>query len=122
MSDTVLTAMPEPARRLDLVPRAGDRRSWSAELKASIVAESVAGGEPVSAVARRHGVAASQVYAWRREACAGSAAAWPMSFASVAVTAGSIEIALDGATIRVPSGSDAATLRTVLAAVKAVLP
>lgn len=114
--------MPEPARRLDLVPGAGHRRSWSAELKASIVAESVAGGEPVSAVARRHGVAASQVYAWRREACAGSAGARPMSFASVAVTAGSIEIVLDGATVRVPPGSDGATLRAVLAAVRAVLP
>jgi transposase len=112
--------MPEPARRLDLVPGAGHRRSWSAELKASIVAESVAGGEPVSAVARRHGVAASQLYGWRRQAGAGSAEECAMSFASVAVTPGSIEVVLDGATIRVPSGSDAATLRTVLGAVKAV--
>ena len=38
-----------------------------------------------------------------------------MSFASVVVAPASIEIVLDGATIRVPSGSDAATLRAVLA-------
>ena len=121
MSDTVVTPMPEPARRLEILTEAGDRRSWSAEQKASIVAESVAGGETVSAVARRHGLAASQLYAWRRQACAGSAAAQPMSFAPVVVVPGSIEIVLDGVTVRVPAGSDAATLRAVLAAVKAVL-
>jgi transposase len=114
--------MPEPARRLEILTGADHRRSWSAEQKASIVAESVAGGEPVSAVARRHGLAASQLYAWRRQACAGSAAARPMGFASVVVAPASIEIVLDGATIRVPPGSDGATLRAVLAAVKAVLP
>jgi transposase len=114
--------MAEPRHRLEILSGAVGRRSWSAEQKASIVAESVAGGEPVSAVALRHGVAASQVYAWRREACAGSAAARPPSFASVVVAPGSIEIVLDGATIRVPPGSDEATLRAVLSAVKAVLP
>ena len=118
MSDTVLT--PTPTRGVEIFTGGGGRRSWSAEQKASIVAASVAGGEPVSAVARRHGVAASQVYEWRRQAGAGSAAARPMSFAPVAITAGSIEIVLDGATIRVPPGSDGATLRAVLAAVKAV--
>lgn len=122
MSDTMLASLPEAARRLEIITGAGGRRSWSAERKASILAESVAGGEPVSAVARRHGLSASQLYAWRRQACADSVAARPMSFASVAVTPGSIEIVLDGATIRVPPGSDEATLRAVLAAVKAVSP
>ena len=122
MSDTVLASLPEAARRLEIIAGAGGRRSWSAERKASIVAESVAGGETVRAVARRHGVAESQIYAWRRQAGAGSAEACPMSFASVAVTPGSIEIVLDGATIRVPPGSDGATLRAVLVAVKAVSP
>ena len=122
MSDTVITPMPEPARRVEIFTGAGRRRSWSAEQKASIVAESVAGGETVSAVARRHGLTTSQLFAWRRQACAGSAEARPMSFASVVVTPASIEIVLDGATIRVPPGSDAATLRAVLAAVKAVSP
>ena len=120
MSDTVLVPMPEPAGRLEIIAGAVGRRSWSAERKASILAESVAGGEPVSAVARRHGLSASQLYAWRRQVCGGSAAARPMGFASVAVTPGSIEIVLEEATIRVPPGSDEATLRAVLAAVKAV--
>ena len=121
MSDTVITPMPEPARRLEIFTGAGRRRSWSAEQKASIVAESVGSHETVSAVARRHGLTASQLFAWRRQACAGSAAMGPMSFAPVVVGSASIEIALDGATIRVPPGSDAATLQAVLAAVKAVL-
>jgi transposase len=122
MSDTVLTPMPEPARHLEIFTGAGRRRSWSAEQKASIVAESVASGETVSAVARRYGLTASQLFAWRRRSGAESAAMRPMSFASVAVAPASIEIVLDGATIRVPSGSDAATLQAVLAAVQAVLP
>jgi transposase len=120
MSDTVVTPTPEPARGLEILTGADHRRSWSADRKAAIVAESVAGSETVSAVARRHGLAASQLYAWRRQAGAGCADARPMSFASVVVAPASIEIVLDGATIRVPPGSDAATLRAVLAAVKAV--
>ena len=43
-----------------------------------------------------------------------------LSFASVVVSAVPIEIELGGATIRVPAGSDAATLRAVLQAVKAM--
>jgi len=46
---------------------AGKRREWPPEVKASIVAECYSGGEGVSAVARRHGLDPSQVYAWRRE-------------------------------------------------------
>lgn len=122
MSDAVVAPVREPAGRQEMLAGVDHRRSWSAERKALIVAESVAGVETVRAVARRHGVAASQIYAWRRQACEGSTDGLPMSFAAVAVTAGSIEIVLEGATIRVPSGSDAATLRTVLAAIKAVSP
>lgn len=59
MSDTVLTPMLEPARRLENLTGAGHRRSWGAVQKASIVAESVAGGEMM---ARRHGLA-------RRRSC-----------------------------------------------------
>jgi transposase len=43
-----------------------------------------------------------------------------LSFASVVVSSAAIEIASGGATIRVPAGSDAATVRAVLQAVKAV--
>src|ERR1700692_3363727 len=44
------------------------RRTWSAEDKARIVAETLAPGAKVTEVARRNGVAASVVFTWRRQA------------------------------------------------------
>jgi len=41
------------------------RRRWTAEERRQIIAESETA--PVSAVARRHGVAVSQVFRWRRK-------------------------------------------------------
>jgi Transposase len=46
----------------------GRRRAWAADEKARIIAESYAGGETVSAVARRHGLTPQQLFGWRREA------------------------------------------------------
>jgi transposase len=120
MSDTVITPMSEPARRIEIFTGAGRRRSWSAEQKAAIVAESLSGSGTVSAVARRHGLTASQLFAWRRQSGEVSGTMRTMSFASVVVAPATIEVVLGGATIRVPSGSDAATLQAVLVAVKAV--
>lgn len=54
------------AQRFEVFTGAGKRRDWPPELKASIVAECYAGGEGVSAVARRHGLDPSQIYAWRK--------------------------------------------------------
>jgi transposase len=44
------------------------RRDWSASEKRRIVAEALEPGANVSAVARRHGVAAPLLYRWRKEA------------------------------------------------------
>lgn len=121
MSGTVLKPMSEPARRLEIFTGAGRRRAWSADQKAAIVAESLGGAASVSAVARRHGLTPPQLFAWRREARGASEVAKDrLSFASVVVGGSAIEIELGGATVRVPSGSDAATLRAVLQAIKAV--
>jgi transposase len=121
MSDTVTKPMSEPARRLEIFTGAGRRRIWSAEQKAAIVAESLGGVESASAVARRYGLTPPQLFAWRRQARSDSVVAKErLRFASVVVGASAIEIELCGATIRVPSGSDAATLRAVLQAIKAV--
>jgi len=38
--------MPEPVRRIEVFTGAGRRRSWSAEEKAAIIAESYSAGEP----------------------------------------------------------------------------
>ena len=63
MSDTELLpkSKPEPVRRLEVFTGAGRRRTWTAEQKAQIVAESYEGGETVSAVARRHALDAATV-------------------------------------------------------------
>lgn len=55
------------AQRFEVFTGAGKRREWPPELKASIVAECCPGRERVSAVARRHGLDPSQIYAWRKE-------------------------------------------------------
>jgi transposase len=46
----------------------GRRRRFSVEAKRQIVDESFSSGEPVSAVARRHGLFPAQLFAWRRAA------------------------------------------------------
>src|ERR1700747_1305858 len=65
--DTVHTAITEPIRRLEVFTGAGRRRKWSGEDKARIVAEIVASGDSVCAVARRHGVSPQQLFGWRRQ-------------------------------------------------------
>lgn len=51
--------------RLDVV-ETGRRRRWSEDEKERIVLESLAGPRLISATARRHGIARSQLLAWRR--------------------------------------------------------
>src|ERR671938_1771425 len=58
--------LPEPVRRIELFTGTGRRRSWSANEKAAIVAESYEPGESVCAVARRHGLTPQQLFTWRR--------------------------------------------------------
>jgi len=63
VSDTELLhkSKPEPVRRLEVFTGAGRRRTWTAEQKAQILAESYESGEKVSAVARRHGLTPQQL-------------------------------------------------------------
>ena len=121
MSDTELTSKSEPVRRLEIFTGAGRRRSWSSEQKAQIVAESSSAGTSVSAVARRHGLTPQQLFGWRRQGGVERVGDKKrLSFASVVVTSMPIEIEFGGATIRVPSSSDAGMLREILQALKAV--
>ncbi len=66
MSMSGRMAMSEPVRRLEVFTGAGRRRTWSEDEKAAIVAESDRPGTSISAVARRHGLSASQLFTWRR--------------------------------------------------------
>jgi transposase len=132
MSDTELLLKSEPVRRVEVFTGAGRRRTWTAEEKVGIVAESYADGETVSAVARRHGLTPQQLFGWRRAAATGTGKLGP-AFAPVIVegapsrlsvvqpSAGSaIEIVIGATTVRVPPGADVATLQAVLCAVKAM--
>ena len=134
MSNTELMDMSkaEPVRRLEVFTGAGRRRSWTTEQKAQIVAESCAEGATVSAVARRHGLTAQQLFAWRRKAERDNERrprADGMGFASVVVAAPSrqerhatsaIEVVVGALTVRVPAGADLSTLQLVLRAACAV--
>lgn len=120
MSDIALASKSESAGRLEMVEGSGGRRSWSAEAKDRIIGETLSGEESVSAVARRHGVTAQQLYGWRRRAGIERGGSEDLGFAAVLVSRSAIEIELCGMTIRVAPGSDEATLRAVLQAAKAV--
>ena len=134
MSDTELLLKSEPVRRLEVFTGAGRRRTWTADHKARIVAESRAADETVCAVARRHGLTPQQLFGWRREArqrAVAGAGEQGLAFASVMVEAppsrrgaagpdvAAIEIIIGATRVRVPPGSDLTTLQTVLRAVKA---
>jgi transposase len=139
VSDTELLPKPNPApvRRLEVFTGAGRRRSWPAEQKAQIVAESYASGEKVSAVARRHGLTPQQLFGWRRdgrqiserqggENCPAftpvvvePCRAQRDAIAPAVPVGCVIEIVVGAATVRVPPGIDRMTLTTVLRAVRA---
>ena len=130
-----------PVHRLEVFTGAGRRRSWTDEDKARIVAESYGGAETVSAVARRYGLAATQLFTWRREARAARPEP-PLMFAPVRLVepaaepveslkvrgvrskskrgaAGGIELEIDGVAIRVERGAEVRTVATIIRALKA---
>src|ERR1700712_4829430 len=77
--------MSEPVRGLELFTGAGRRRTWSEDEKAAIVAESEAPNTSISAVARRHGLSASQLFTWRRQG-RGSGAGTPALFVAAVLS------------------------------------
>ncbi len=113
-------------RRIEVITGVGRRRRWTDEEKAWIVAESLDPATTVSAVARRYGLHASQLFVWRQQLAAPAARDAP-AFVPVIVTedgpalaeaSGRIEIALGPAVVRVGSDVDAGALRRVLEAVR----
>jgi transposase len=120
-------------RRVEVITGDRRRRSWSEEEKARIVAESADPDANISEVARRNGVSRGLLTVWRRQARTASYDA--PAFAQVRIAAPGadaiaaelhagadanekIEIDIAGARVRVPRCADAATLRTVVAALR----
>src|SRR3712207_3387404 len=54
-------------RRFEVITGVGRRRRWTDEEKARIVAESLDPATTISAVARRYGLHASQLFTWRQQ-------------------------------------------------------
>ena len=142
--DTVHSAITEPVRRLEIFTGGGRRRKWSDEDKTRIVAEIVASGDSVCAVARRHGLSPQQLFGWRRqlrESAAGHSEAEELQFVPAVVDvvvqapavrgrrkaprcksepdAGTIEVEVNGVTIRAGRGADANTIAAIVQALKA---
>jgi transposase len=143
--DTVDSAITKPVRRLEVFTGAGRRRTWSDEEKARVVAEIEASGDTVSAVARRHGLSPQQLFGWRRdvkEARAGVSKDDEPRFVPAVVDAapsdtaghrqrkakrrhwdeplaGTIEVAIDGVTVRIGAGAPLDTITAVLRVLKA---
>lgn len=67
--------MSDDYQRIEIVTGTERRRRWTAAEKLGIVEETLLPGESVSAVARRHGVAANLLYRWRRLMTEGGAVA-----------------------------------------------
>ncbi|OJW18857.1 MAG: hypothetical protein BGO51_00065 [Rhodospirillales bacterium 69-11] len=112
-------------RRVEVLTGPGRRRRWSDEAKARIVAETLEPGAVVADVARRWQVCSQQVFIWRRAMLRAPAA---LAFVPIVPevspptakpsAASAIEVELAGAVLRVPSGTDAALLTTVLRAIR----
>lgn len=72
--------------RVEVLGGVERRRRWSSDEKTRIVEETLVPGGKVSEVARRHGIAASLVFTWRRRARAGEPTAVTPRFAAVRIT------------------------------------
>jgi transposase len=121
------SAKADEFRRIEVITGVGRRRRWTDEEKAWIVAESLDPATSVSAVARRYGLHASQLFVWRQRLAAPAAREAP-AFVPVVIAengaaapgemAGRMEIALGPAVVRVGADVDAAALRRVLEVVR----
>ena len=53
--------------RVEVLPRADRRRSWTLEQKREIVSESLGPELTPTEVARKHGISTGQIYTWRHQ-------------------------------------------------------
>ena len=136
-------------QRFEVFTGAGKRRDWPPEVKASIIAESYSGAETVSAVARRHGLAPSQLFTWRRmlrkqmeehgftvPAAVDQAPSFVPAVVDVVPEpvpaqgskllhrrrrgkASAVELEVDGITVKIGRGADADTISAVISALRA---
>jgi transposase len=119
-------------RRIEVISGVGRRRRWSEERKAAIVAESFEEGAVVSEVARRHNVAVSQLFTWRKAARDQALAEAEVQTAFVPVAVSNarparmnhaspmIEVEIEGAKIRIPPGAAPKTIAALIEGLSAL--
>jgi transposase len=66
MNTTMTNAPNDPSARVEVISSVQRRRRWSAAEKIRLVEEAMQPGMSVSLVARRAGIAPSQLFAWKR--------------------------------------------------------
>ena len=123
-------------QRVEVITGKERRRRWSEEEKARLVAESWEPGAVVAHVARRHGVAESCLYTWRKQiggrasavartpelppmipvAIEGPESALPMPERSTAVRA--VIVLADGTRLEIDAAYPAEALRTLIATLR----
>ena len=119
MRDDDVLMMPA-ARRVEVLAGPGQRRRWSAEDKAQIVAESYE--TSVGEVAARYSLSKTQVFTWRRDARRSAFAEVVVDDGgpgSVDAAGGVIEIELVGARVRIGRDADARLAVAVIGALRA---
>lgn len=123
-------------RRMEVFTGAGHRREWPAEVKARNLAETMAPGETVRGVARRHGLRVDQLFAWRKAArrAAERAEGGGVGFAPVVVAspeiaaragmdreprpAGLIEVDVGAGVVRIGRGAEPVAITAVIRALR----
>ncbi len=121
-------------QRVEIITGRARRRQWSLEEKARLVAEAFAPGAIISHVARRHDVAESGLYAWRKQLNGGALAKAETGHGTpllIPVTlpapdAGAGPAGADGAVVTLPDGTrlelgagyPAPALQTLIAALR----
>jgi len=64
--------LPKGRQRIEVITSVERRRRWAPAEKMAIVDETYEAGHSVSSVARKHGIAPSQLFAWKRKMEAGA--------------------------------------------------
>ena len=75
MNTTMTTNSDTPGPRVEVITSVQRRRRWSAAEKLRLVEEAMQPGSSMSIVARQAGVAASQLFGWRKRMLEGGQAA-----------------------------------------------
>src|SRR3954465_14847615 len=75
MITTMTTRSDDPISRVEVITSVQRRRRWSAAEKVRLVEEAMQPDASVSLVARRAGIAPSQLFAWKRRMLEGGATA-----------------------------------------------